>query len=84
MSLFAYFGTPESRSFQFLWTAGTQPLFSLAFRLFQRLSHLLEPRAAGGGRALYPGKWNPGPPTPPPGNAGLEDVRGVETTEKLG
>ena len=27
MSLFAYFGTPESRSFQFLWTAGTQPLF---------------------------------------------------------
>jgi hypothetical protein len=23
--LFAYFGTPESRSPQFLWTAGTQP-----------------------------------------------------------
>jgi hypothetical protein len=29
---------------------------------------------------LYPGKWNPGPgpPTPPPGNAGVEDVRGIE------
>ena len=47
MSLFAYFGTPESRSFQFLWTAGTQPLFSLAFRLFQRLSHLPRPALVG-------------------------------------
>ena len=49
MSLFAYFGTPESRSFQFLWTAGTQRLFSLAFRLFQCLSHLPRPALPGGG-----------------------------------
>ena len=43
----------------------------------------LGPRAAGGGRAVIRASGNPGPPTPPPGNAGLEDVRGVETTEKL-
>ena len=48
MSLFAYFGTPESRSFQFLWTAGTQRLFSLAFRLFNA-SHIFQTRVAGRG-----------------------------------
>jgi len=48
MSLFAYFGTPESRSFQFLWTAGTQPLFSVAFRLFNA-SHIFQTRVAGRG-----------------------------------
>jgi hypothetical protein len=37
----------------------------------------LGPRAAGKAGALYPGKWNPGSPTPPPGNAGVEDVRGT-------
>ena len=49
MSLFVYFGTPESRSFQFFWTAGTRPVFRLAFRLFQRLSHLPDSAFAGGG-----------------------------------
>jgi hypothetical protein len=34
LSFFAYCRTPESRSLQFLWTAGTQPLFRPAFRLF--------------------------------------------------
>ena len=48
MSLFAYFGTPESRSFQFLWTAGTQRLFSLALRLFSA-SHVFQTRVAGRG-----------------------------------
>ena len=48
MSLFAYFGTPESRSFQFLWTAGHQPLFRLAFRLFNA-SHIFQTRVAGRG-----------------------------------
>ena len=36
MSLFAYFGTPESRSFQFLWTAGTQRLFRAGPRALNR------------------------------------------------
>ena len=47
MSLFAYFRTPESRSFQFFWTAGTHPLFRLAFSVVQCLSHLPDPRSAG-------------------------------------
>jgi hypothetical protein len=48
MSLFAYFGTSESRSFQFLWTAGTRPVFRLAFRLFNA-SHIFQTRVAGRG-----------------------------------
>ena len=47
MSLFAYFGTPESRSFQFLWAAGTRPLFRVAFRLFNA-SHILQTRVPPG------------------------------------
>ena len=65
MSLFAYFGTPESRSFQFLWTAGTQPLFSLAFRLFQRLSHPSRPALLGRGVG-GPGFHLPGYKARPP------------------
>jgi hypothetical protein len=50
MSLFAYVGTPraESRTFQFLWTAGTRPLFRLASSVVQRLSHLPDPRSGQG------------------------------------
>jgi hypothetical protein len=85
----AYFGTAESRSFQsrFLWTAGTQPVFRVAFRLFQRLL-LLESlelassrpafrRARREGKWLpgrYPGKWNPR------GNLNPRDVQ-PEATE---
>ena len=48
MSLFVYFGTPESRSFQFFWTAGTRPVFSVAFRLFNA-SHIFQiPRSRAG------------------------------------
>ena len=65
MSLFAYLkiGTPESRSFQFFWTAGTRPVFRLAFRVFQRLSHLPDPRSRAG-------EWgDPGPTCPDNGPA---------------
>ena len=63
MSLFVYFGTPESRSFQFFWTAGTRPVFSVAFRLFQRLSHLPD-------SALRAGEWgDPGSTCPDNGPA---------------
>jgi hypothetical protein len=76
MSLFAYFGTPESRSFQFLWTAGNQPLFSVASSVVQCLSHLPDPRSGRGsggtrvplarihGPAATPGGTRP--KTPPP------------------
>ena len=63
MSLFVYFGTPESRSFQFFWTAGTRPVFSVAFRLFNA-SHIFQiPR-------LRTGEWgDPGPTCPDNGPA---------------
>ena len=67
------------------WTAKQRERIPLTSRCWRkRLRYHLGPRAAGvGGRAVIRASGTRVPPLPRPRTRNLEDVRGVETTEKL-